>query len=94
MWLAGTQHADGGWGDAVVDPSNMNATSLTSAVLHYCASEEYADQVRAGRRWVEKAGGFPILNNPRATSMSGPGGPCTPSRGSTIGRASASCRPR
>ena len=72
-WLAATQHEDGGWGDAVTDQSNMNATSLTSAVLHYCAAERYGGPVRAGRRWVEKAGGFPVLNNPRATSMSGPG---------------------
>ena len=72
-WLAATQHEDGGWGDAVTDPSNMNATSLTSAVMHYCAADEYAGQVRAGRRWVEKAGGFAVLNNPRLTSMSGPG---------------------
>ena len=72
-WLGATQNGDGGWGDAVVDESNMNATSLTSAVLHYCAAEEYEESVRSGRRWVEKAGGFPVLNNPRATSMSGPG---------------------
>ena len=72
-WLAATQHEDGGWGDAVVDPSNMNATSLTTAVMHYCAADDYAGLIRAGRRWVEKAGGFPVLNNPRLTSMSGPG---------------------
>jgi squalene-hopene/tetraprenyl-beta-curcumene cyclase len=72
-WLAKTQHDDGGWGDAIVDPSNMNATSMASAVLHYCAAEEYGDRVRAGRRWVERAGGFSVLNDPRATSMSGPG---------------------
>ncbi len=72
-WLAKTQHEDGGWGDAVVDPSNMNATSLASAALHYCAAGEYAERVGAGRRWVEGAGGFPVLNDPRATSMSGPG---------------------
>lgn len=72
-WVAKTQHEDGGWGDAVVGPSNMNATSMASAILHYCAAERYGDQVRAGRRWVEKAGGFPILNDPRKTSMSGPG---------------------
>lgn len=72
-WVAGTQHGDGGWGDAVVDPSNMNATSMATAILHYCAAEEYGDRVGAGRRWVEKAGGFPVLNDPRATSMSGPG---------------------
>lgn len=72
-WLAETQHEDGGWGDAVVDPSNMNATSIATAVLHYCGPERYEDRVRAGRQWVENAGGFPVLNDPRKTSMSGPG---------------------
>ncbi len=72
-WLAQTQHDDGGWGDAVVDPSNMNATSMASAALHYCSAQQYGDEIRAGRRWVEKTGGFPVLNDPRATSMSGPG---------------------
>ena len=72
-WLAETQHGDGGWGDAIVDPSNMNATSITTAVLHYCGPEEFGRKVRAGREWVERAGGFPVLNDPRKTSMSGPG---------------------
>lgn len=72
-WLAETQHEDGGWGDAVVDPSNMNSTSIATAVLHYCGPERFEERVRVGRQWVENAGGFPVLNDPRATSMSGPG---------------------
>lgn len=72
-WLAKTQHADGGWGDAVTDVSNMNSTSIATSVLQYCAAGEYPDEVRKGRRWIERAGGFPVLNDPRATSMSGPG---------------------
>jgi squalene-hopene/tetraprenyl-beta-curcumene cyclase len=71
-WLVQTQHADGGWGDAVIDPSNMNATSIAASVLQYCAARTYPDEIRKALRWVEEAGGFPVLNDPRAMSMSGP----------------------
>lgn len=72
-WLAATQREDGGWGDALDDPSNMNATSMAASVLQYCAADEYREEVGKALRWVEGAGGFPVLNDPKATSMSGPG---------------------
>ena len=71
-WLAETQHKDGGWGDGVTDPSNMNATSLTASVLQYCDADAYSDAIRDALRWVEKAGGFRALNDPRVVSLSGP----------------------
>src|SRR5437868_10098737 len=39
-WLLQTQADDGGWGDAVVDASNINATSLALAALTFTATPE------------------------------------------------------
>jgi squalene cyclase len=36
-WLLATQAVDGGWGDAVVDPTNINATSLAIGALTFTA---------------------------------------------------------
>ena len=71
-WLATDQHEDGGWGDGVIDPSNMNATSLTAAALQYCAPETYRREIDLSLRWVEEAGGFEAINDPRRVSLSGP----------------------
>ena len=71
-WLASDQHEDGGWGDGVIDPSNMNATSLSAAVLQYCAPETYAGEISSSLRWTESAGGFGAINDPRRVSLSGP----------------------
>jgi squalene-hopene/tetraprenyl-beta-curcumene cyclase len=71
-WLAETQQADGGWGDGVIDASNMNATSLTASVLQYCDPGAYSDAIWDALQWVERAGGFRALNDPRAVSLSGP----------------------
>lgn len=71
-WLARTRHEDGGWGDGVIDPSNMNATSLSAAVLQICAPEEYADEINDARAWVDRHGGFEAVNDPRRVTLSGP----------------------
>ena len=71
-WLAETQRADGGWGDAIDDASSKNATTIAASVLQYCAAGDYPDQIHEARRWIERAGGFPVVNDPRAMSMSGP----------------------
>ena len=72
-WLAEDRHEDGGWGDGVIDPSNMNATSLAAAVLQYCAPEIYRDEIENALRWTEEAGGFEAINDPRQVTLSGPG---------------------
>lgn len=72
-WLVAAQREDGGWGDALSDPSNMNATSIATSVLHLCGDGEYSEEVRRGKRWIERSGGFETLNDPKVTSMSGPG---------------------
>ncbi|MCL6438984.1 MAG: hypothetical protein K6T51_10265 [Rubrobacteraceae bacterium] len=71
-WLAADQNPDGGWGDGVVDPSNMNATSLTAAVLSMCAPREYEEEIRAAREWVDRHGGFEAINDPSRVTLSGP----------------------
>ena len=71
-WLAEDRHEDGGWGDGVIDPSNMNATSLTAAVLQICAPETYRDEIDSALRWTEAAGGFEAINDPRRVTLSGP----------------------
>ena len=72
-WLAATRNPDGGWGDAPGEPSNMNATSIAAAALARCAPRRYREEVAGGRRWVEEHGGFAALNDPRTTTLSGPG---------------------
>jgi squalene-hopene/tetraprenyl-beta-curcumene cyclase len=74
-WLAKTQHEDGGWGDAVVDPSNLNATSLTLGALMLTNGDggQAIEQVRErSRAWVDKHGGFAAVGNPDRCSLSGP----------------------
>lgn len=71
-WLAEDQHEDGGWGDGIIDPSNMNATSLNAAVLQYCAPNAYRATIDAALRWTERAGGFEAINDPRVVTLSGP----------------------
>jgi squalene-hopene/tetraprenyl-beta-curcumene cyclase len=72
-WLSGDQNEDGGWGDAEISASSRNATVLSFSALQYCAPQEYAAQIERGHRWIRKEGGFPVINDPRQMSMSGPG---------------------
>ncbi len=79
-WLLETQHEDGGWGDAVVDPSNLNATSLTlgALTLTVAANEDparvVADRAASGRAntWVARHGGFEAVGDPQRCTLSGP----------------------
>lgn len=81
-WLFATQAANGGWGDAVVDPSNINATSLAIGALTLTAPTASADpaesdlaEVEALRRaWVclERFGGLDAVGDPSRCTLSGP----------------------
>src|SRR5919202_1520691 len=77
-WLLQTQADDGGWGDAVVDASNINATSLTLAALTFTATPDTqaADQpaLDRTRACLERLGGFAAVGDPARCSLSGPCG--------------------
>lgn len=60
-WLRQTQNADGGWGDAVVDPSNLNATAFALPTLHIIDPEGSAEAVKRARRFIEERGGKEAL---------------------------------
>jgi len=76
-WLVATQHADGGWGDAVVDATNVNATSLSTAALTLtlspsAPSSEVAARDRALRCLEQQFGGFDMVGDPDRCTLSGP----------------------
>ena len=75
-WLFGTQHDDGGWGDAVVDPSNINATSLALAALTLTAPphpvQAERDALTRAHACLERFGGFEAVGNPQRCTLSGP----------------------
>ena len=77
-WLFATQHPDGGWGDAVVDPSNINATSLAIGALTLTAvagEDEGPDERTALARalaLLETFGGWAAVGDPARCTLSGP----------------------
>ena len=76
-WLRQTQAADGGWGDAVVDVSNINATSLALAALalttsHAAADEENGEAETLGRARLAEFGGWAAVGDPDRCTLSGP----------------------
>ncbi|HKO23811.1 MAG TPA: prenyltransferase/squalene oxidase repeat-containing protein, partial [Chloroflexota bacterium] len=75
-WLLQTQADDGGWGDAVVDASNINATSLALAALTFTATPDTqaADQpaLDRARACLERLGGFAAVGDPARCTLSGP----------------------
>ena len=75
-WLLQTQAGDGGWGDAVVDASNINATSLALAALTFTATPDTqaADQpaLDRARACLERLGGFAAVGDPACCTLSGP----------------------
>ncbi len=75
-WLFATQHADGGWGDAVVDPSNINATSLALGALTMTSDgDEGADErqgVSRAHARLDQFGGFAAVGDPMRCTLSGP----------------------
>ncbi|MEO7001799.1 MAG: hypothetical protein ABI068_08245, partial [Ktedonobacterales bacterium] len=67
-WLFATQQADGGWGDAISDTANVNATSLAYAALILTAPDtananEQAHMARALAR-LERFGGWAVVGDP------------------------------
>ncbi|HZS92225.1 MAG TPA: prenyltransferase/squalene oxidase repeat-containing protein [Chloroflexota bacterium] len=75
-WLFATQHDDGGWGDAVVDPSNINATSLALGALTFTmdanGGADERDALRRARACLERFGGFAAVGDPARCTLSGP----------------------
>lgn len=75
-WLVQTQHADGGWGDAVVDPANINATSLVYGALTLTAQGEDDAATRQAlaraRTRLEVFGGWDAVGDPARCTLSGP----------------------
>jgi squalene-hopene/tetraprenyl-beta-curcumene cyclase len=67
-WLRNTQHADGGWGDAVVDPGNLNSTAFAVAALHRCNPDDSAAE--RGRMFIEGDGGITALRDRARCSLS------------------------
>ncbi len=75
-WLLQTQAADGGWGDAVVDAANINATSLALAALVYTAGadEDPTDPpgLQRARARLDLFGGLAAVGDPQRCTLSGP----------------------
>ncbi|HEY8283494.1 MAG TPA: prenyltransferase/squalene oxidase repeat-containing protein [Chloroflexota bacterium] len=75
-WLLETQGADGGWGDAVVDPSNINATALVIGALTVTnppTPEPGAQQALArAQARLDHFGGFDAVGDPLRCTLSGP----------------------
>lgn len=75
-WLLETQGSDGGWGDAIVDPANINATSLAIGALTVttpptpeCGSQEALARAHA---CLDHFGGFAAVGDPLRCTLSGP----------------------
>ncbi len=78
-WLLAAQHADGGWGDATGDPSNINATSLAIAALTFThpadgapAELEVERTLARARACLEGFGGYAAVGDPARCTLSGP----------------------
>ena len=70
-WLLQTQHSDGGWGDAVSDPSNINATSLAISTLHLISAPEHKAALERGLVILERLGGWDAVRDQRYCTLSG-----------------------
>ena len=75
-WLIETQNADGGWGDAMTDGSNINATSLALGALTYTGQAEdgamVAESLRRGEERLAAFGGWEAVGDPKRCTLSGP----------------------
>lgn len=75
-WLIRTQAADGGWGDAIVDSANINATSLALAALIFTQGEmrDPAEEraLARGRVRLQQFGGWEAVGDPGRCTLSGP----------------------
>jgi squalene-hopene/tetraprenyl-beta-curcumene cyclase len=75
-WLLRTQREDGGWGDALSDESNINATSLAIAALTFTQADDSAtddgDALRRADRALGRFGGYAAVGDPNRCTLSGP----------------------
>ena len=75
-WLLETQLDDGGWGDAMVDPANINATSLTIGALVFTMpavpEPGMLDALRRAKERLTLFGGWAAVGDPDRCTLSGP----------------------
>lgn len=61
-WLAETQQANGGWGDATTDPANLRATTLALGALRFTSggllAASAAETLERGYGFLAEHGGF------------------------------------
>lgn len=69
QWLRQTQRTDGGWGDAVVDPSNLNATGFALPALKITDPERSREAIARATAFIEARGGPAALSDPRQTTL-------------------------
>jgi squalene-hopene/tetraprenyl-beta-curcumene cyclase len=69
-WLRETQQADGSWGDAVVDPGNLNSTAFAIAALHLCDPDGPGNHIAHGLAFVGRRGGRAALHRRADCSLS------------------------
>jgi squalene-hopene/tetraprenyl-beta-curcumene cyclase len=70
-WLLDTQHLDGGWGDAISDPSNINATSLAVSALHLIDRNRHNKTIGRALKWLKKMGDWEAVCDMNRCSLSG-----------------------
>ncbi|HEX6819945.1 MAG TPA: hypothetical protein VF120_16335, partial [Ktedonobacterales bacterium] len=67
-WLIQTQNDDGGWGDAMTDASNINATGLALGALTYTGREDddsaVRETLRRGEERLTAFGGWEAVGDP------------------------------
>ena len=75
-WLFATQLDDGGWGDGMIDESNINATSLAIGALVYTQpadpEPESLEHLRRARERLRAFGGWEAVGDPNRCTLSGP----------------------
>lgn len=75
-WLFATQHDDGGWGDAIIDESNINATSLAIGALVFTQPADPEPEamivLRRARERLSAFGGWAAVGDPDRCTLSGP----------------------
>ncbi len=68
-WLQQTQNSDGGWGDAVVDSSNLNATAFALPTLQIIDAAGSTNAIERALAFIEKNGGIEALGDFRLCSL-------------------------
>ena len=63
-WLLENQNSDGGWGDTVLNYSNISTSMLVLASLHACGrSDDLSDEVNQLQSYIDSAGGVEAIKN-------------------------------